>query len=275
MAADERRPGHGQPRAPRVRPDGRARPARARADAPFTVVVRCTGGHPLVIRNAPRDASGAPFPTTYWLRCPDAVKAVARLEAAGWIARFNERERSDEPFADALAAAHHAYAEERAGGTARGGRRRRRRRHRAGREVPARPLRVPPGGRRRSGRRVGRGAGRADPRGASGRPRRRDRSGDELDPAARGGARGAGWRRPERARARHGHHAARRGRRPDGPDRPRRFGDGGRARPVLSPRPRTRTPSVSASRPRAPSATRRIARSSPRRSWMSPGASSR
>ena len=81
---------------------------------PFTVVARCTGGHPLVIRNAPRDASGAPFPTTYWLTCPDAVKAVARLEAAGWIARFNERERSDTPFADALTAAHHAYAEDRA-----------------------------------------------------------------------------------------------------------------------------------------------------------------
>ena len=36
-----------------------------------------------MIRNAPRDVSGAPFPTTYWLTCPDAVKAVARLEAAG------------------------------------------------------------------------------------------------------------------------------------------------------------------------------------------------
>ena len=66
---------------------------------PFTVVARCTGGHPLVIRNAPRDASGAPFPTTYWLTCPDAVKAVARLEADGWIARFNERERTDPAFA--------------------------------------------------------------------------------------------------------------------------------------------------------------------------------
>jgi exopolyphosphatase/guanosine-5'-triphosphate,3'-diphosphate pyrophosphatase len=81
---------------------------------PFTVVVRCTGGHPLVIRDAPRDVSGAPFPTTYWLTCPDAVKAVARLEAAGWIARFNERERSDPSFSDALAAAHQAYAEDRA-----------------------------------------------------------------------------------------------------------------------------------------------------------------
>jgi exopolyphosphatase/guanosine-5'-triphosphate,3'-diphosphate pyrophosphatase len=82
---------------------------------PFTVVVRCTGGHPLVIRNEPRDASGAPFPTTYWLTCPDAVKAVARVEAAGWIARFNERERSDPSFSDALIAAHHAYAADRAG----------------------------------------------------------------------------------------------------------------------------------------------------------------
>ncbi|MGZ6546384.1 MAG: DUF501 domain-containing protein, partial [Actinomycetota bacterium] len=81
---------------------------------PFTVVVRCTGGHPLVIRNAPRDASGAPFPTTYWLTCPGAVKAVARLEAEGWIARFNERERSDPSFADALAVAHRSYAEDRA-----------------------------------------------------------------------------------------------------------------------------------------------------------------
>ncbi|MGZ5213854.1 MAG: DUF501 domain-containing protein, partial [Actinomycetota bacterium] len=57
---------------------------------PFTVVARCTGGHPLVIRNAPRDASGAPFPTTYWLTCPDAGKSVARLEADGSISRFNE-----------------------------------------------------------------------------------------------------------------------------------------------------------------------------------------
>src|SRR6476646_7071276 len=62
---------------------------------PFTVVARCSGGHPLVIRNAPRDAAGAPFPTTYWLTCPEAVRAVARLEAAGAIARFNEQERSD------------------------------------------------------------------------------------------------------------------------------------------------------------------------------------
>jgi exopolyphosphatase/guanosine-5'-triphosphate,3'-diphosphate pyrophosphatase len=81
---------------------------------PFAVVVRCSGGHPLVIRNAPRDAAGAPFPTTYWLTCPEAGRAVARLEAAGAIARFNEQERADPAFARSLLDAHRSYAEDRA-----------------------------------------------------------------------------------------------------------------------------------------------------------------
>ncbi len=81
---------------------------------PFTVVARCSGGHPLVIRNAPFDAAGEPFPTTYWLTCPTAVKAVSRLEAGGAIARMNARAAQDEAFAAALEAAHRAYADERA-----------------------------------------------------------------------------------------------------------------------------------------------------------------
>src|SRR4029079_14457160 len=56
---------------------------------PFTVVLRCSAGHPLVIRNFPRDADGNPFPTLYWLTCPDHVKAVSTLESHGWIARLN------------------------------------------------------------------------------------------------------------------------------------------------------------------------------------------
>jgi uncharacterized protein len=81
---------------------------------PFVVVCRCTGGHPLVIRNAPLDANGDPFPTTFWLTCPIAVKAVARLESEGWIARLNERAGDDAAFGAALEAAHDAYAVERA-----------------------------------------------------------------------------------------------------------------------------------------------------------------
>jgi exopolyphosphatase / guanosine-5'-triphosphate,3'-diphosphate pyrophosphatase len=84
---------------------------------PFTVVARCPRrqgqrGHPLVIRNAPLDTAGNPFPTTFWLTCPQAVKAVSRLESEGWIARLGDG--ADEEFARALEAAHHAYAEERA-----------------------------------------------------------------------------------------------------------------------------------------------------------------
>jgi exopolyphosphatase / guanosine-5'-triphosphate,3'-diphosphate pyrophosphatase len=80
----------------------------------FVVVCRCTGGHPLVIRNAPLDANEHPFPTTYWLTCPTAVKAVSRVEADGWIGRLNDRAHEDETFAAALRAAHAAYARDRA-----------------------------------------------------------------------------------------------------------------------------------------------------------------
>lgn len=81
---------------------------------PFTVVVRCPDGHPLVIRNAPLDASGNPFPTLFWLTCPRAVRAVSRLESEGEIARLNERYESDQAFAEAVERAHMEYAAERA-----------------------------------------------------------------------------------------------------------------------------------------------------------------
>ena len=80
----------------------------------FVVVCRCTGGHPLVIRNAPLDAEGHPFPTTYWLTCPAATKAVSRIESEGWISVLNDRVQDDEAFDEALQAAHRAYAEDRA-----------------------------------------------------------------------------------------------------------------------------------------------------------------
>ncbi len=81
---------------------------------PFTVVARCAPGHPLVIRNRPLDAAGRPFPTLFWLTCPEAVRAVSRLESEGAIAELNTRAERDEAFGRALAAAHEAYAVERA-----------------------------------------------------------------------------------------------------------------------------------------------------------------
>ena len=79
----------------------------------FTVVARCEGGHPLVIRNHPVDLDGNPFPTLFWLTCPEAVKAVSRLEADGWIKRLDARAQEDPAFGEALEAAHREYAEER------------------------------------------------------------------------------------------------------------------------------------------------------------------
>jgi hypothetical protein len=71
---------------------------------PFSIVARCGPGHPLVIRNRPLDAKGRPFPTTYWLTCPTAVGAVARLESEGWISRLDD----DAGFARGVADAHRA-----------------------------------------------------------------------------------------------------------------------------------------------------------------------
>jgi exopolyphosphatase/guanosine-5'-triphosphate,3'-diphosphate pyrophosphatase len=80
----------------------------------FSVVVRCGSGHPLVIRNRPLDHEGRPFPTLNWLTCPDAVRAVARVESDGWIKRLEGRAAEDPEFGRALEAAHREYAAERA-----------------------------------------------------------------------------------------------------------------------------------------------------------------
>jgi exopolyphosphatase/guanosine-5'-triphosphate,3'-diphosphate pyrophosphatase len=76
-------------------------------------VARCGTGHPLVIRNHPVDIEGHPFPTLYWLTCPDTVRAVSRLESEGWIKRL-EREAELGPDLQArLRLAHQSYARER------------------------------------------------------------------------------------------------------------------------------------------------------------------
>jgi hypothetical protein len=51
-----------------------------------------------VIRNQVRDANDDPFPTRYWLVCPEAVKAVSRVESGGAIGELNDRVQVDEPW---------------------------------------------------------------------------------------------------------------------------------------------------------------------------------
>jgi exopolyphosphatase/guanosine-5'-triphosphate,3'-diphosphate pyrophosphatase len=80
---------------------------------PFAVVARCGSGHPLVIRNHPVDREGHPFPTLYWLTCPQAVRAVSRLESEGWIKHLDEQSERDPELGEALEGAHRAHADER------------------------------------------------------------------------------------------------------------------------------------------------------------------
>jgi uncharacterized protein len=72
------------------------------------VVVRAADGTPVVIRNAPLLDDGTPMPTRYWLVEPEVVRAVSRIEADGGV-----RAAGAAVDADALDAAHAAYAHER------------------------------------------------------------------------------------------------------------------------------------------------------------------
>ncbi len=71
----------------------------------FRVAVRCADGAPAVIENGPVDRAGRPFPTRYWLICPELVTAVSRLEAAGGVKRLEE----DPAGAAALVLAHRRH----------------------------------------------------------------------------------------------------------------------------------------------------------------------
>jgi exopolyphosphatase/guanosine-5'-triphosphate,3'-diphosphate pyrophosphatase len=77
------------------------------------VVARCGPGHPLVIRNRPVDPQGNPFPTLYWLTCPDVAKAVSRLESEGWIRLLGDEAQKSPELRTRLRRAHEEYARER------------------------------------------------------------------------------------------------------------------------------------------------------------------
>jgi hypothetical protein len=57
------------------------------------VVVRCPYGRPAVTEQWSRDADGAPFPTTYYLTCPQLVAKISRLEAEGGVDRWTQAVR--------------------------------------------------------------------------------------------------------------------------------------------------------------------------------------
>jgi len=78
--------------------DDRAVVARQLGRAPRAfrrVVVRCPYGLPAVTEQAPYDADGEPFPTTYYLTCSHLVASIARLEAAGGVERWSRAAAED------------------------------------------------------------------------------------------------------------------------------------------------------------------------------------
>jgi uncharacterized protein len=66
------------------------------------VARRCPYGAPAVTEQAPYDAAGDPFPTTYYLTCQHLVAAVSRLEAAGGVERWSAAVEDDPALADDL-----------------------------------------------------------------------------------------------------------------------------------------------------------------------------
>jgi hypothetical protein len=66
------------------------------------VVVRCPFGAPAVTEQAPYDANGEPFPTTYYVTCRHLVAAISRVEAAGGVERWGEAVRKDPALGESL-----------------------------------------------------------------------------------------------------------------------------------------------------------------------------
>jgi uncharacterized protein len=69
------------------------------------VAARCPFGAPAVTEQEPYDATGAPFPTTYYLTCRHLVAAVSRLEAAGGVERWSTAVATEPRLAVSLARA--------------------------------------------------------------------------------------------------------------------------------------------------------------------------
>lgn len=78
------------------------------------VGARCRCGRPLVVVTAPRLEDGTPFPTTFYLTSPAAVKGASTLEAEGVMEEMNARLGTDEELRAAYGRAHENYLAHRA-----------------------------------------------------------------------------------------------------------------------------------------------------------------
>ena len=79
-----------------------------------SIAARCVCGRPSVVRTAPRLDDGTPFPTSYYLTHPAAVKGCSTLEAEHLMETFNADLAVDAELAAAYTAAHADYLARRA-----------------------------------------------------------------------------------------------------------------------------------------------------------------
>ncbi|MDN6794632.1 MAG: DUF501 domain-containing protein [Propionibacterium sp.] len=77
------------------------------------VGARCVCGRPTVVVTAPRLEDGTPFPTTFYLTCPPAVRGCSTLEAEHVMEDLNTWLRDDEGVAASYRSAHEDYLERR------------------------------------------------------------------------------------------------------------------------------------------------------------------
>ncbi len=74
-----------------------------------SIAARCVCGRPTVVRTAPRLPDGSPFPTSYYLTHPAAVRGCSTLEAEHLMEDFNARLGQDESLPEAYRRAHEHY----------------------------------------------------------------------------------------------------------------------------------------------------------------------
>jgi hypothetical protein len=73
------------------------------------VAHRCPCGNPDVVETSPRLDDGTPFPTLFYLTCPNATAACSRLESSGVMREMQDRLSTDPDLAEQYAKAHQDY----------------------------------------------------------------------------------------------------------------------------------------------------------------------
>lgn len=77
------------------------------------IAYRCPSGHPAVVQTSPRLDDGTPFPTLYYLTCPNLCSLVGKLEASGIMREMTDRLSAEPELAEQYRLAHESYLAER------------------------------------------------------------------------------------------------------------------------------------------------------------------